>query len=1350
MYIQGGAFDHQQGIEGGEILDSIQKSLSSTLMSVERPPLHLKLWNCLDDDEVWECVEGLSLSDRVKVFTCPGTEAVSHLIKKVAMESSTSYTGSPTHLISNTSTPTSNGQTKRDCLTTIVCFEEDLLRFCKYVTPPASNERSRNRLRSSGGSVDSSAYLSYRIGRHRRQSERKCLEKQDDKDDCEESATYILSNVLLCGGGITFSSAALEHPERLRRAFDSVLSSELWLIPVRARPSHMLCEGDDNGSGIFPLDTVILFSPGSEVCVLSLAGLVCRYFTSTLRERIDTYSSIPLPIWTRAMTFNTQVPPSPKDNHTGSKTPWIFGSVEMAALWIALSEADRLQLLRNIGAAAEELGSKGCDAYTMSILSLVAQVSPGGKFNLEEAVASRSFLAIESPVGRLLLEAMGMTTLEAVCCCGPVALTFSDRAWEVCQAYCSEYNASILITQEANTPVPTPPHKAKTKKKKTKKRKSGTSSSSVSGNRVAVSGYSTALSVMEHANSFDDIESENGEGHEIDTASNSYAGDASTVTSIGSPYIQDGSAHGASNKIAAGNAQNQLNSIGSDSIHNSAESFPIDGWSQVTRRRDSQEEKDHVSDICNIDEERENNIIDTNDISRSVSHGSENVDIVCEHNGGMNGAVVKHEGVNGMQNHSLVDLHEVTQNFANSLHIESPKSQADPSSDQNTLQSPPVPANEHNIEEIEPIDIQQQPINTSVRGSMRYSPDPKTDLKSDLLSPEAAARLSMEIEEMAAKLRAVAERRAPWMLGALSRLRGLVIRLWPLAVVEVYGSCSTGLAIPASDMDVVIAHIPDNMQWWNNTVGGSPIAALANELRRETWVSSVKSLEHATIPIIKLECACVPAGYADHSRSIIKIDISFNGGGGIPHRGISTTAFAQRQRATHPQLMPLVLVLKQLLVERGLHEAYTGGLSSYALTIMLSALLQRHALLPPPLRPSLGSLFATFLAIFGSSLDTRKWGVVVGSGDFGPIAPLQALQCIPKVGTPDFWTYAADPVVIQDPLQPDINVGRTCFGFRQVQLALDESLSALLNFEDGEGKSMLGAVFGTQHHIAVVNLTAKMWCPEEQQNNTSKVQQHTSHVHAHIQQPIPTNAVSISTQQYSSPRVQPSIHTPVPVPNIPHGQEGMLSTHPQAIVHQNQMQMPASTLPPPSRYVMAPPAPVNLQPAVNLQPGVNIRQPTVQNSNNVLKHNMTKGSNRVLTPPPRRNSELNSPRQGHGMGGFTQAPMHTPPPYNNTHVHARNAHIPKLSLSPPPGAHRRLDKHSLSPPPPQVRPFQPIGAGGGWIPSQNVPQPSQGMMPNVDEMRSMCMHMIRNLDGNCLMDATSYLQLLVNRQTRDS
>ncbi len=393
---------------------------------------------------------------------------------------------------------------------------------------------------------------------------------------------------------------------------------------------------------------------------------------------------------------------------------------------------------------------------------------------------------------------------------------------------------------------------------------------------------------------------------------------------------------------------------------------------------------------------------------------------------------------------------------------------------------------------------------------------------------QMCGRLSQELGEMALGLREVAARRRPWQYCALTQLEQAVGLLWPKASCEVYGSFTTGLSIPASDLDVVITHLP--LRQGHNS-GAHLLSELSDFLGAQEWVASVRCVRHAAMPIIKLTTAAMPLypTMADGARAgeagagveggappaphgVIKIDISLDlpglsegaaagageaAGGGVGarargqddggeaqgpealqapqppvHYGLQSSMFVQRLCMVHPQLPPLVLVLKQLLLQRGLSDSYTGGLSSYALTIMVAAILQPYVLEPPEHQPSLGALFLTFLQTYGTAtFDTGRFGVCLAPPPYGPLfaidnthgggggmpghqdgSPPRGGQPWQQVGGGAPWR-PTDPVVIQDPLRAANNVGRSCFGFRQVQVVFDQCLSRVLSF----GERMLAA-----------------------------------------------------------------------------------------------------------------------------------------------------------------------------------------------------------------------------------------------------------------------------------------------------
>ena len=97
----------------------------------------------------------------------------------------------------------------------------------------------------------------------------------------------------------------------------------------------------------------------------------------------------------------------------------------------------------------------------------------------------------------------------------------------------------------------------------------------------------------------------------------------------------------------------------------------------------------------------------------------------------------------------------------------------------------------------------------------------------------------------------IANIRRPWQLAAIERVRTIILGLWPHSAVEVYGSFATGLAIPASDVDLVVCGMHEMLQWW----GGKAVSAvsiLADALRDAEWVSTVHAVEQTAMPVVKV------------------------------------------------------------------------------------------------------------------------------------------------------------------------------------------------------------------------------------------------------------------------------------------------------------------------------------------------------------------------------------------------------------------------------------------------------------------------------------------------------------------
>lgn len=107
---------------------------------------------------------------------------------------------------------------------------------------------------------------------------------------------------------------------------------------------------------------------------------------------------------------------------------------------------------------------------------------------------------------------------------------------------------------------------------------------------------------------------------------------------------------------------------------------------------------------------------------------------------------------------------------------------------------------------------------------------------------------------------------------------------------------------------------------------------LAKALEAQSWVHSLLLLDTAKIPVLKLVSA----------DTRVPIDITFESSS--THSGLIARDLIKRYAEELPELYPLAVVFKQLLRERDLNDAYTGGLSSYSIVLMIVhfAQLWRH------------------------------------------------------------------------------------------------------------------------------------------------------------------------------------------------------------------------------------------------------------------------------------------------------------------------------------------------------------------------------------------------------------------------
>uniref|UniRef100_A0A3Q3JXC9 Terminal nucleotidyltransferase 4B n=1 Tax=Monopterus albus TaxID=43700 RepID=A0A3Q3JXC9_MONAL len=280
-------------------------------------------------------------------------------------------------------------------------------------------------------------------------------------------------------------------------------------------------------------------------------------------------------------------------------------------------------------------------------------------------------------------------------------------------------------------------------------------------------------------------------------------------------------------------------------------------------------------------------------------------------------------------------------------------------------------------------------------------------------------------------------------LEVVDRIKGVIHDLWPSAEVQVFGSFSTGLYLPTSDIDLVVFGKWETLPLWT----------LEEALRRRNVAdeNSIKVLDKATVPIIKLT----------ESVTEVKVDISFN-----VKSGVKAAQLIKEFKEKYPVLPYLVLVLKQFLLQRDLNEVFTGGIGSYSLFLMAVSFLQLHYredVCSPNI--NIGVLLIEFFELYGRHFNYLKTGIRIKDG--GCYVAKDEVQKNMMDG------YRPSMLYIEDPLQPDNDVGRSSYGAMQVKQAFDYAYVVLNHavspiakyYPNNETESILGRIIRVTQEV---------------------------------------------------------------------------------------------------------------------------------------------------------------------------------------------------------------------------------------------------------------------------------------------
>ncbi|CAL8297071.1 unnamed protein product [Lota lota] len=247
----------------------------------------------------------------------------------------------------------------------------------------------------------------------------------------------------------------------------------------------------------------------------------------------------------------------------------------------------------------------------------------------------------------------------------------------------------------------------------------------------------------------------------------------------------------------------------------------------------------------------------------------------------------------------------------------------------------------------------------------------------------------------------------------VNRIEMVIKELWPNADVQIFGSFSTGLYLPTSDIDLVVFGKWDRL----------PLQELEQALRKHNVADpfSIKVLDKATVPIIKLT----------DQETEVKVDISFN-----VETGVNAARFIKDYVKKYPMLPYLIFVLKQFLLQRDLNEVFTGGISSYSLILMIISFLQLHPRIDAR-NPSenLGVLLIEFFELYGRHFNYLKTGIRIKNGG-AYIAKEELMKAMNAGCRPSM-------LCIEDPLLPGNDVGRSSYGAMHVKQVFDYAYTVL-------------------------------------------------------------------------------------------------------------------------------------------------------------------------------------------------------------------------------------------------------------------------------------------------------------------
>ena len=199
-------------------------------------------------------------------------------------------------------------------------------------------------------------------------------------------------------------------------------------------------------------------------------------------------------------------------------------------------------------------------------------------------------------------------------------------------------------------------------------------------------------------------------------------------------------------------------------------------------------------------------------------------------------------------------------------------------------------------------------------------------LVTDEVQNTGLRRLGAELRETAAAAAAAAAARGNARRAAIQVIAAVAQRAFSSTNCEakVFGSCAYGLDAASSDVDLVITNWCDGELIEDRPYVAYVLLRFAQHLRAEPSVVVDRVLDRARVPVIRATI------YVDDGS--VPVDVSLEC---ASHTGLAAAELGRSLVDEVSQLAPAAVAVRALLRKAGLNDAYTGGLPSYAVLLML-------------------------------------------------------------------------------------------------------------------------------------------------------------------------------------------------------------------------------------------------------------------------------------------------------------------------------------------------------------------------------------------------------------------------------